>query len=69
MVDRLTQKVDRLHEEITMYEAQTLAQEEETRSAQRTLAEAVTEIEVRENGNLRGIISRSMDDSSHTPID
>ncbi|XP_028395247.1 coiled-coil domain-containing protein 40-like [Dendronephthya gigantea] len=45
LVDRLTQKVDRLHEEITMYEAQTLAQEEETRSAQRTLAEAVTEIE------------------------
>lgn len=47
MVDRLTQKVDRLHEEIAMYEAQILAQGEETRSAQRTLAEAVTEIEVR----------------------
>lgn len=46
MVDRLTQKVDRLHEEIAMYEAQTLAQEEETKTAQKTLAEAVTEIEV-----------------------
>ncbi|CAB3982035.1 Hypothetical predicted protein [Paramuricea clavata] len=45
LVDRLTQKVDRLHEEIAMYDAQTLAQEEETRSAQRTLSEAVTEIE------------------------
>ena len=29
-----------------MYEAQTLAQEEETRSAQKTLSEAITEIEV-----------------------
>ena len=46
MVDRLTQKVDRLHEEIAMYEAQTLAQEEETKTAHKTLAEAVTEIEV-----------------------
>jgi outer membrane murein-binding lipoprotein Lpp len=46
LVDRLTQKVDRLHEEISMYEAQTLAQEEETRSAQKTLSEAITEIEV-----------------------
>ncbi len=46
LVDRLTQKVDRLHEEIAMYEAQTLAQEEETRSAQKTLSEAITEIEV-----------------------
>ena len=46
LVDRLMQKVDRLHEDIAMYDAQTLAQEEETRSAQRTLSEAVTEIEV-----------------------
>ena len=38
--------MDRLHEEIAMYEAQTLAQEEETKMAQKTLAEAVTEIEV-----------------------
>ena len=46
LVDRLTQKVDRLHEEIAMYEAQAFAQEEETRSAQKTLSEAITEIEV-----------------------
>lgn len=45
LVDRLTQKVDRLHEEIAMFEAQCLAQEEETKSAQRALVEAVTEIE------------------------
>ena len=38
--------MDRLHEEIAMYEAQALAQEEETKMAQKTLAEAVTEIEV-----------------------
>ena len=46
MVDRLTQTVDRLREEISMYEAQCLAQLEETKAAQQALSEAITEIEV-----------------------
>lgn len=46
LVDMLTQKVDHLREEITMYEAQCIAQSEETKAAQRNLSEALTEIEV-----------------------
>ena len=46
LVDRLTQTVDNLREEIAMYEAQSEAQLEETQAAQKALSEAITEIEV-----------------------
>ena len=46
LVDMLTQKVDHLREEINMYEAQCIAQSEETKAAQQNLSEALTEIEV-----------------------
>ncbi|KAK3733202.1 hypothetical protein QZH41_019682 [Actinostola sp. cb2023] len=45
LVDMLTQKVDHLREEINMYEAQCIAQSEETKAAQQNLSEALTEIE------------------------
>lgn len=48
-MDRLTQKVERLHEDISMFDAQRIAQEEETKSTQKTLAEALNEIEVNYN--------------------
>lgn len=46
LVDRLTQTVDRLREEIDMFETQAVAQLEETKAAQKALSEATTEIEV-----------------------
>ena len=46
-MDRLTQTVDRLREEIDMFETQCAAQLEETKVAQKALSEATTEIEVR----------------------
>ena len=46
LVDMLTQRVDHLREEINMYEAQCIAQSEETKAAQKNLSEALTEIEV-----------------------
>lgn len=45
-MDRLTQTVDRLREEIDMFETQCAAQLEETKAAQKALSEATTEIEV-----------------------
>lgn len=45
-MDRLTQTVDRLREEIDMFETQAVAQLEETKAAQKALSEATTEIEV-----------------------
>ena len=48
-MDRLTQTVDRLREEIDMYDAQCTAQLEETKAAQKALSEATTEIEVSVN--------------------
>lgn len=47
LVDMLTQRVDHLREEINMYEAQCIAQSEETKAAQKNLSEALTEIEVK----------------------
>lgn len=46
LVDRLTQTVDHLREEIAMFETQCAAQLEETKAAQKALSEATTEIEV-----------------------
>lgn len=46
LVDRLTQTVDHLREEIAMFETQCAAQLEETKVAQKALSEATTEIEV-----------------------
>ena len=51
-MDRLTQTVDRLREEIDMFETQCAAQMEETKAAQKALSEAITEIEVSKNLNL-----------------
>ena len=48
LVDRLTQTVDHLREEIDMFETQCAAQLEETKVAQKALSEATTEIEVSE---------------------
>lgn len=48
-MDRLTQTVDRLREEIDMFETQCAAQMEETKAAQKALSEAITEIEVNKN--------------------
>ena len=48
-MDRLTQTVDRLREEIDMFETQCAAQLEETKVAQKALSEATTEIEVSKN--------------------
>lgn len=48
-MDRLTQTVDRLREEIDMFETQCAAQMEETKAAQKALSEAITEIEVSKN--------------------
>lgn len=45
-MDRLTQTVDRLREEIDMFETQCVAQLDETKAAQKALSEATTEIEV-----------------------
>ncbi|XP_015752851.1 PREDICTED: coiled-coil domain-containing protein 40-like [Acropora digitifera] len=45
LVDRLTQTVDRLREEIDMFETQCVAQLDETKAAQKALSEATTEIE------------------------
>ncbi|XP_064620964.1 coiled-coil domain-containing protein 40-like isoform X2 [Lineus longissimus] len=44
-VDRLVERVDKLKEEIAMYDAQITAQSEETKVAKETLMEAQTEIE------------------------
>jgi chromosome segregation ATPase len=46
-VDRLTERVDKLKEEMAMYEAQIIAQTEETRAAKEALMEAHMEMEVR----------------------
>ena len=48
-MDRLTQTVDTLREEIAMYESQFQAQHEESKAAQQALTEAVTEIEVNQD--------------------
>ena len=45
-VDRLIERVDKLKEEIAMYEAQIIAQGEETRAAKEALMEAHMEMEV-----------------------
>ncbi|XP_041073015.1 coiled-coil domain-containing protein 40 isoform X2 [Carcharodon carcharias] len=45
-VDRLVSQMDALREQIAMYEAQYVAQAEETKAARKTVAEATTEIEV-----------------------
>ncbi|XP_067914336.1 coiled-coil domain-containing protein 40 [Heterodontus francisci] len=44
-VDRLVSQVDALREQIAMFEAQYVAQAEETKEARKTVAEATTEIE------------------------
>jgi uncharacterized coiled-coil DUF342 family protein len=44
-VDRLVERVDKLKEEIAMYDAQITAQAEETKVAKEALMEAQTEIE------------------------
>uniref|UniRef100_A0AAR2IL46 Coiled-coil domain containing 40 n=1 Tax=Pygocentrus nattereri TaxID=42514 RepID=A0AAR2IL46_PYGNA len=44
-VERLVKQVEKLREQIALYEAQTLAQAEETRAAKETLAEAQLEID------------------------
>ena len=44
-VDMLVEKVDRLREEIAMYEAQLSAQSEETKATKETLNEAYMEID------------------------
>ena len=46
-MDRLVERVDKLKEEIAMYEAQISAQSEETKTAKESLMEAYMEIEVR----------------------
>lgn len=46
-VDRLVERVDKLKEEIAMYEAQLTAQLEETKAAKEQLMEAHMEIEVK----------------------
>ena len=45
LVDRLVERVDKLREEISMFEAQITAQQEETRMAKDALSEAYMEIE------------------------
>lgn len=45
-MDRLVERVDKLKEEIAMYEAQLTAQLEETKAAKEQLMEAHMEIEV-----------------------
>lgn len=45
-VDRLTENVDKLREQISLYEAQFYAQGEETKAAKEALSEARLEIEV-----------------------
>ena len=50
-MDRLIQTVDRLREEIDMFETQCAAQLDETKAAQKALSEATTEIEVGTNGS------------------
>ncbi|KAK6170441.1 hypothetical protein SNE40_018834 [Patella caerulea] len=45
-VDRLVERVDKLKEEMAMYEAQITAQSEETKAAKEALTEAYMEIEV-----------------------
>ena len=45
-VDRLIERVDKLKEEMAMYEAQIIAQSEETRAAKDALMEAHMEMEV-----------------------
>ena len=45
-VDRLIERVDKLKEEMAMYEAQIIAQSEETRAAKEALMEAHMEMEV-----------------------
>lgn len=45
-VDRLVERVDKLREEIAMYEAQLSAQTSETKATKEALSEAHMEIEV-----------------------
>ena len=45
-MDRLVERVDKLKEEIAMFEAQIAAQTEETKAAKEALLEAHMEIEV-----------------------
>ena len=45
-MDKLVERVDKLREEIAMYEAQLSAQGDETKSAKEALSEAYMEIEV-----------------------
>ena len=58
-MDRLTQTVDRLREEIDMFETQCSAQLEETKVAQKALSEATTEIEVSECINVYTVCKES----------
>ena len=44
-MDRLVERVDKLREEMAMYEAQLSAQTDETRAAKEALSEAFMEIE------------------------
>ena len=46
-VDRLVERVDKLREEIAMYEAQQRAQSDETRATKDALNDAQLELEVR----------------------
>ena len=46
-MDRLVERVDKLREEISMYEAQMTAQSEETKATKDALGEAQMELEVR----------------------
>lgn len=46
-VDRLVERVDKLKEEMAMFEAQITAQSDETKAAKEALMEAHMEIEVR----------------------
>lgn len=45
-MDRLVERVDKLKEEVALYEAQVIAQKEETKVAKEALMEAHFEIEV-----------------------
>jgi len=58
-VDRLVERVDKLKEEIAMFEAQITAQTEETHAAKEALMEAHMEIEVGQHCcNLNSLYSQ-----------